>query len=361
MTVAPAIGAAAAARRAALLGPALAPLGWLFGAGTRLRAAAYRTGWLRRRRPPLPTLSIGNLAAGGTGKTPLLLDALRRLRDRDVRAGVLSRGYGGDEGRIVAERHPEALLVEDHDRVRGLRRILELGPPDVLLLDDGFQHFRLERDLDVVLLDAMAPFGRCFPAGLFREPPAALRRAHLVVLSRADLAAEDARRAAWERVAAARARLAPLPELEGSLRVRHVRHLASGETRPAETLRGLAAFVACGVGNPLSFLRLCQRAGVEARGAWFAPDHHPWPDSDLRRFRGQPHVLVTEKDGVKLRGRAPDNVWEVRADWHFTRGEEHWERALGQLALPARAARIEPLWEAHDPGGVAVPPLRGPG
>lgn len=333
----------------------LAPLGWLYGALAALRVHAYQRGWKRSVQPPLPTLSIGNLALGGTGKTPLLLDLLQRLERHEVRAGVLSRGYGGDEGRMLQQRHPQALLVENPDRVAGLQQLLRAGAPEVLLLDDGFQHLRLRRDLDVVLLDATRPFGRCLPAGRFRERPAALARAHLVVLSRAVLVAEERRRAAWERVRGARGAAAPVPEIEGGIVVRELRHLQSGWTQPPETLRGMAAFVACGVGNPQSFLRLLQQAGVQVLGAFLAPDHHPWPEADLRRFAGHPHVLVTEKDGVKLRGRAPDNVWEVRADWRFLRGERDWEHALERLLLPLRAARIEPLWQAHDPDGRVVP------
>lgn len=336
-------------------GTLLSPFGWLYGALAQLRVAAYRRGWKRSVRPPLPTLSIGNISVGGTGKTPLLFDAVRRLEAHGVRVGVLSRGYGGDEGRMLVERHPQALLAENPDRVAGMAQLLRLGPPEVLLLDDGFQHLRLHRDLDVVLVDATRPFGRCLPAGMWRERPSALERAQLVILSRADLVAPEARRVIWERVERARRGAAGVPRLEGSVAVRELRHLCSGETWPAAALRGMEAFVACGIGNPHAFLRLLHGAGVTVQGNYFARDHHPWPEADLRRFAGHAYVLVTEKDGVKLRGRAPDNAWEVRVDWQFLRGEEHWEAALERLLLPQRAARIEPLWQAHDPHGRAVP------
>ena len=332
-------------------GTLLAPVGWLWDGVARLRAAAYARGWRPRFRPPLPTLSIGNLAAGGTGKTPLLLAAVAWLERHDAAVGILSRGYGGDEGELLRERHPDALLIEDPDRVRGLAQLLEHGVPEVLILDDGFQHQRIERDEDLVLVDATRPFGRCLPAGLFREQPAALRRATQVVLSRAELVNAEQREAIWRTVEQARRGLPPLPRLEGGVRVRELRELASGATRPAEALRGMRARLAAGIGNPSSFLALCRAAGVEPTALQWMPDHHAWKPADLADWAREPAVLVTEKDASKLRGMVGPGVWEVRVDWEFSHGGEHWEAVLAALHLPARAARIEPLWQAHDPHG----------
>jgi tetraacyldisaccharide 4'-kinase len=336
-------------------GALLAPVGWLWDGVARLRAAAFARGWRRVHRPPLPTLAIGNLAAGGTGKTPLLLAAAEWLERHGARVGVLSRGYGGDEGRILRERHPRLRLEEDPDRLRGLERLLRRDPPEVLLLDDAFQHQRLARDADVVLLDATRPFGRCLPAGVFRESPQALRRASHVILSRADLVDEGRRRTIWERVHSARAGLPRLAELEGTLQPRDLRRLVSGEVRPPSALHGLRARLAAGVGNPRSFEALCRAAGAEPTSLQWLPDHHAWTRADLAGWEAEPAVLVTEKDGVKLRGLAQSNVFEVRVDWTFTRGGEHWEELLAALHLPVRAARIEPLWQAQDSHGRGVP------
>jgi tetraacyldisaccharide 4'-kinase len=341
----------AASRLDGPAGTLLAPVGWLWDRVARLRAAAYARGWRPTFRPPLPTLSIGNLAAGGTGKTPLLLASIAWLERHGARVGVLSRGYGGDEGILLRERHPETLLIEDPDRARGLVQLLELGPPEVLLLDDAFQHQRIERDEDVVLLDATRPFGRCLPAGLFRESPSALRRATQVVLSRAELVGVSERSAIWRAVDAARAGLPPLPRIEGGVRVRELRELATGATRPPSALRGMRARLAAGIGNPSSFEALCRAAGAEPTSVQWLPDHHAWTAADLAGWDAEPAVLVTEKDAVKLRGLAGPGVWEVRVDWEFGLGGEHWEALLGALHLPARAARFEPLWQAHDPHG----------
>ena len=336
------------------VGVLLTPFGAMYGLGARLRVAAYRKGLRRSHRPPMPTLSIGNISAGGTGKTPLLFAALRYLEEHQITAGVLSRGYGGDEGRILEERHPETLLAEDPDRVRALQQFLTLGAPDILLLDDGFQHLRLQRDIDVVVVDAMRPFGRCLPAGLFREPTSALRRADLVVLSRVDLVPPDERERIWRIVDEARRDLPSLPRLEGTVQATEARNLQTGAACTPEEMRGAKALVTAGIGNPASFLELCHRMGVHVLEARFQRDHHDWSERDKEDWHRFEHVLVTEKDGVKLRAAAPDHVWEIRVDWHFTRGEDHWREMLDRLILPVRAARIEPLWTAHDPSGKAV-------
>jgi len=341
------------------LGVLLSPLGHLYAAGGRLRRAGYAKGLLQSHRPPLPTLSIGNLSSGGTGKTPLLFDALARLEAAGFRSGVLSRGYGGDEGRMLEERHPRVRLVEDADRVRGLAALLDADPPDVLLLDDGFQHHRLQRDLDVVLLDATRPFGRCIPAGLFREPAAALRRAELVVLARADLVDRETRARIWGRVDSARKGLPSLPRCEGTVRARDRRRLGDGAVENVAGLHGARGRAAAGIGNPQSFLRILEALGFTAEAVQFVPDHHAWSAADLSGWEREELVLVTEKDAVKLRAVLPADlalrVWELRVDWCFLAGEDAWQAALDDWSLPVRAARIEPLWQAHDPGPGGAP------
>ena len=332
------------------LGVALAPVGWLYAGLSRLRLLAYRRGWKRSHRPPMPTMSVGNLSTGGTGKTPLLFHALAWFEEHQLTPGVLSRGYGGDEGRMLEERHPEALLAEDPDRVRALQQFLVSGPPEVLVLDDGFQHLRLQRDLDVVLLDATRPFGRCLPAGLFREPAAALRRADLVVLSRADLVSDGAREAIWARVDACR-NGPPLPRIEGAAAPRELRQLQTGRREPPSWGAGRRAHLSAGVGNPESFRALCESLEVTVASTDWKADHHAWTEADLTAWAGHELVLVTEKDGVKLHDIAPASVWELRIDWTFTRGEADWRQALEAFALPARAAKFEPLWTACDPQG----------
>lgn len=326
----------------------LAPLGWIWRGVARIRSFLFARGWKARVRPPTPTLSIGNLAVGGTGKTPLLFEALGRLAASEIKTGVLSRGYGGDEGVMLRNRFPDVDLEEDPDRVRGLAAMLERGKPDVLLLDDGFQHFQLERDKDVVLLDAQLPWGRCLPSGPFREGREALRRADCVILSRVGAVDGNRRAEIWREVDAIRKGLPSLSRVEGDLALRDLRCLADGRVEAASWLDGSSVFLAAGVARPESFRRLCERAGAVVTGVDWKGDHHPWKAVDQEAWvKGYP-ILVTEKDAVKMEACEGLDIWEVRVDWAFHKGEEDWQALLESLALPSRAARIEPLWEALD-------------
>ena len=337
------------------LGAALSPLGWVFDRVARARVTAFRRGWRSSLRPPLPTLSIGNLSAGGSGKTPLLFHALEWFEKHQARVAVLSRGYGGDEGRMLEERFPEVPLAEGADRVAGLQRLLDLvEPPEMLLLDDGFQHLRLQRDIDIVVVDALRPFGRCFPAGVFRESAQALKRAHLVVLSRAEWVEEGRRQEIWRQVQQARGNADPLPRVEGGVEARELRNLADGRSIPMKEMAGRQVRLAAGIGNHDSFLRLVEAQGMEVQSYARLRDHHAWSADDLRNFETDLPLVVTEKDGVKLRPFASADCWELRVDWAFQRGQEAWEQCLSDLHLPVRAARIEPLWAAHDPRGREV-------
>jgi len=302
----------------------------------------------------LPTLSIGNISAGGTGKTPLLFCALEWLEKHGATVGVLSRGYGGDEGRMLEERFPNVKLVEGADRVAGLKQLMANEPPELLLLDDGFQHLRLQRDLDIVVVDATKPFGRCFPAGLFREPIGALQRADLVVVSRAELVEEERLLEIWSRINRARVGKPFQVRVEGGVAARDLRNLANGEVIPVGDLVGTTVQLAAGIGNPTSFHRLCEGAGMSIANFTRLADHHKWTAADAKSFPSDMPLVVTEKDGVKLRPFASDNMWELRVDWKFVRGEEAWERCLTDLHLPVRAAQIEPLWAAQDPDGRSV-------
>ena len=182
-------GALASASRVALGGASS-----LYGLAVGSRNLAFYLGWKASHRASVPVVSVGNLTLGGTGKTPMVEWIARWYRARGVRVAILSRGYGqsgemNDEGRVLEENLPDVPHLQGADRVDLAGRAVEELESELLVLDDGFQHRRLARDLDVVLLDALDPFGlgRMFPRGLLREPARSLRRAGVVVLSRADL------------------------------------------------------------------------------------------------------------------------------------------------------------------------------
>lgn len=285
----------------------------LYALGVGLRNVAFDRGWKAIRRVDVPVISIGNLTLGGTGKTPMVEWVARWLRERDVRVAILSRGYGqegglNDEGRVLEENLPDVPHLQGRDRAALARIAVEELESQVIVLDDGFQHRRLARDLDVVLLDALEPFGlgKIFPRGLLREPVRSLRRAGVVVLSRGDLI-DPTTRAAIRSEAERRSgplrwvetRQAPLGVID-----------AEGGGEPLESLppRRVAAF--CGIGNPHGFRRTLEKLGVAPVGFRSFSDHHPYSSADvgdLARWAGSlgaDLLLTTQKDLVKLRTTA---------------------------------------------------------
>ncbi len=284
-----------------------APL-WLPWRGiVAARNLAYDHGRLAVHRLPVPVISLGNLTAGGTGKTPAALAVVRRLRERGRRPAILSRGYRGVDG--VNE---EALLagdipvVCDPDRVAGGRRACAAGA-DCLVLDDGFQHRRLHRDRDIVVLDATRPWGRTdggagavLPLGYLREGRRGLRRADLAWISRADLIPA-------ERLERLRRELpANLPVVIERMTEVRLTALGDGTSCAPAALTGSPVILASGIGNPAAFEALCRRTGMLPLASHRFPDHHRFTAGDLARLGGAclaagATLVITAKDAVKLR------------------------------------------------------------
>ena len=331
----------------------------LFGWITRLRARGYERGWLSSERLDVPVVSVGNLTTGGTGKTPFIAWLVRWFRERELWPGVLSRGYKAgpdglnDEARLLAELFPGLPHEQDPDRVAGGSRLVDLGV-DVILLDDGFQHRRLVRDLDLVLIDATRPWGfarqpgrpargALLPRGLLRESPRAAARAHGVVLTRTDLCSA-------EELAALEAELEQLlpglPRILTSHRPARLRPLLAADstlprapTLELERLRGREVDLASGIGNPSAF-----QATIEALGARVAthrvlPDHHEYSGEELRDLGRARPLVVTAKDAVKLRPHAPAEaeIWILDVELCLSRGLPVLEALLE--ALPEAASR----------------------
>lgn len=309
----------------------LAPLTPLYRGAVSARLALFRHGWLTSSKLPVPVVSVGNLTFGGTGKTPTVIALVRDLVRRGRHPAVLTRGYGrsatdpvvlvgpdprvdaeraGDEPLELASRLPGVPVVVDPDRVRGGIEALTRGA-DVLVLDDGFQHLRLERDLDLVLVDAGDPWGggRMPPRGRLREPMAALARAHAVMVTKLpvdeSLVIDEVRRVVEQ--------LAPgLPVLSARLEPRSVHRV--GEIAGPEILRGRRVLATAGLGRPEGFAELLREAGAEVvETNWFA-DHHPWSPIDVdavvnRAAELDAVAVTTTKDAVKIQRDA--DVWVV--------------------------------------------------
>jgi tetraacyldisaccharide 4'-kinase len=348
------------------LAPPLRLAALLFRAGAALRGALYDAGLLRATRAGVPVVSIGNVAVGGAGKTPVAIAVARRLAARGRRVAVLSRGYGatrsdprvvsdgaalrldaaegGDEPVLIARRLPGTPVLCAPRRADAARlAVRELGA-DVLLLDDGFQHRALARDLDVVVLDAANPFGngRLLPAGPNREPRSALRRAGLVWLSRADQAdggrLESLRALARETTGRApvESRHAPVALVDGRL-------APSGDLAD---LRGRRVLLLAGIARPGGFRRTLVALGADVAAEVLFPDHHPFAAADVERALrvadgARCELLVTtEKDAVRLPpGLANEpRLRALRIEAELLRGGELLDAALDTALGAARAA-----------------------
>jgi tetraacyldisaccharide 4'-kinase len=310
--------------------------------------------WIRNRRysgrrtavhhANVPVISVGNLTLGGTGKTPLVKWLTRRLQDFGSRVALVSRGYGAargeqnDEARELAQALPNVPHLQNRDRSMATHLAIEKFDPDIVLLDDGFQHRRLARDLDIVLLDALEPFGfdHVFPRGTLREPVAGLRRADFVCLSRADAISAAERETIRQRVA----KIAP-----GSTwcELAHVAsHLvnASGASQPLPQLidKRVAAF--CAIGNPAGFRHTLSTTGCEVVAWREFPDHHVFTPAELASLdeaataSDAQLILCTQKDLVKAPQEKLGNIplWAVAIEMQFLTGQQALEQRIESIA-----------------------------
>jgi len=367
-----------ALRRAALAPLALAE--GLFRAGSAARTALYGAGLLRSARVGAPVVSVGNLVVGGSGKTPAVLEVARRLLARGRRVALLSRGYGasrtdarrvsgrgglllgaaeaGDEPTLLARRLP-GVPVLCGPRRADLARLALADGADALVLDDGFQHRALARDLDLVVLDAGNPVGngRLLPRGPNREGLRALSRAGLAWLSRADQAAP----ADLERLRALALGATGRAPVESRHAVSDVLDGQLTRSFGREALAGRRVLLLAGIGRPEGFRRTVAGLAAQVAAARLFRDHHAFADAELdeafgaARAAGCDAVVTTEKDAVRLSPRwaAEPLLRVVVIDAVVLRGAEELEEALeGALAAwPARAVAPTPIPAATPAGG----------
>ena len=316
------------------------------------RNAAFDLGLLPSYAAGVPVVSVGNLTTGGTGKTPFVAETVARLAELGRQPAILSRGYRALEGaandeKLVLDRLcPGVPHVQQPDRVAGARLAVE-GGANVLVLDDGFQHRRLRRNLDLVLVDALNPFGygRLLPRGLLREPLTAIRRASAVVITRADQVS-DAEIEQIEKTL----KHAAGPKKAAALPVIHVAYPPAellgtgGEREPIDRLRGRRVVAFCGIGNPAGFAATLAAAGAtlaaEPERALLAfPDHHHYTPADMQRVNaladelGAELIVTTLKDLVKLTdGITPGfPVRAVGIGAQVVRGEAELDALLAEL------------------------------
>lgn len=291
----------------------------LYSSVLALRAMLYQSGLFKVRRLPKPVISIGNITVGGTGKTPVTALIARMLLERGLKVAVLSRGYGGsmegacavvsdgqnlflepgqcgDEPYLLADTLPGLMVVIGADRYQAGTLALERLAPDIFLLDDGFQHLRLHRDLNILLLDCQNPFGNGYtlPAGLLREPKSALQRADLAIQTRCTPASS---------VTA----LYSIPCCRSTHRLSSFHHLDNGTELDVTTLNGKRIAAFAGIADPAGFFSSLEQSGIRLVAGLHLPDHEPYGISTQERLHDLLHdqqidlLVTTEKDGVKLR------------------------------------------------------------
>ena len=329
----------------------------LYGLVVRIRLCGYRRGWFASSRLSCPVVSVGNLTVGGTGKTPMVILLAEWLQAEGRQVAILSRGYkrtgidsqllvsdgtkllaspsqSGDEPFLMARRCPRAVVAVGSDRVALGRWVLDQFPVDCILLDDGFQHVSLQRNVDLVLLDATDATGldAMLPAGRLREPLNGLARATAVVITRAD---------SKDEVEAIRRRLqsipGPIPDpVEVVFRPESLVSVLTEEPMRLDGYRGEKAWLVSGIGNSGSFRRSAASSGVVVAGETIFQDHHDYCAEEISRIKSQAQevgadlVLTTEKDASKLAPllAAGDLWWALRICAEVVKGEEQLRRLV---------------------------------
>ena len=284
-----------------------------YGCIVSARNLFYDSRFLPIHRFSVPIISVGNLTLGGTGKSPMVAWICRWILEQNKRPGLISRGYakgtreGNDEFMEMSRRFPTIPHLQNKDRAEAIRKLQQTELVDVIILDDAFQHLRVARNVDIVLLDATSPFGfgHIFPRGTLRESPKGLRRADIVLLTRSNLADEARRQEIRQQV------LAINPNIIWGETI-HVPislvSLESFSSESVESIRGQSALAFCGIGNPMAFRNTLEQCGVRIEKLIPFPDHYRYTDDDVRKLvrtareLGTDSILCTMKDLVKLNG-----------------------------------------------------------
>ncbi len=285
----------------------LVPVSWLFRALAVLRRQAYRSGVFASHRTARPVIVVGNLTVGGSGKTPFVIWLAAQLHAAGYWPGIVSRGYGGKARRWPQQVRPdsdtsvvgdEAVLIARRtgcpmavgpDRVAACRALLKYHDCDVIISDDGLQHYALQRDLEIVIIDGTRRFGNgfCLPAGPLREPPSRLKTVDLVVLNGGFPRSGET-----------------LMQLEGNTLCNPAEPT---RCQPLSSLQGKAVHAIAGIGNPGRFFVRLREAGLQVEEHPF-PDHHRFTAQDLV-FNDDKPVVMTEKDAVKCQQFAMSHHW----------------------------------------------------
>ncbi len=374
-------------RRAEALRFVLLHLSTLYRGIVQARLALYRHRWLRERSPGISVISVGNISVGGTGKTPVVEMLARELTAGGRRVAILSRGYksvskplvvrlfnnftgktptfvprivsdgksllldsrtGGDEPFMLANSLRGVVVLVDKDRVKSAIYAAEHFGCDTILLDDGLQYLKLDRRIEIVLVDRQAPFGNGFmlPRGTLREPPANLHRATHIFLTKCN--GDDNS----DLIARIREHNRTADIIECRHRAVHLRNLLSGEIKPLSHLDGLTVGSLCGIAAPESFENALRNLGANLELTKTYTDHHRYSHREIENFvrrcakRNLAAILTTEKDAVRI-PRVLDPavpMFYLRVEIEILAGQENWARFLTRLTTPQPIIRPTPIY-----------------
>lgn len=326
----------------------------LYGILVCSRSILYQQGLLKSRKVSCLVISVGNITLGGTGKTPVVISIAGLLVRMHKRPVVISRGYGrdnmssvltvsdgrsllvdhkqgGDEPVLIASKLPGIPVVVGAKRAAAAQYALEQFDPAVIVLDDGFQHLALDRDLDIVLLDAARPFGngKLFPSGTLREPTGALNRADAVIVTHAGSLPESELHRLKEQVSC----LTKAALFTSVQRPVDLVNILTSEHLPLSILRSERVFAFSGIARPEGFYSLLESLGATISGSSSFADHQNFAKADLadiaRKAQGlqADRIMTTEKDGVRLLSFQPENIWALRIE-QVIQEQEAWETFL---------------------------------
>lgn len=275
----------------------------------RLRNLFYRLGWLKTHHIQKPVISVGNITTGGTGKTPLVIWLCNFLTKKNLKAIVLTRGYKTEKGKFsdepatLAMSCPDAKIIVNSNRVEAAEKAMKKFSPDILVMDDGFQHRRLARDLNIVTIDATNPFGygKILPAGLLREPLSALKRAHGAVITRCDQADDNCLKKIEQKLLSINPDMIITKSVHTAVCVK----VFGQSSMPLEELNGKNIFAFCGIGNPNAFFETAKKLGCNLVGQQIYNDHYNYTPEDINdiyeqtRYLNVDLILSTQKDWTK--------------------------------------------------------------
>lgn len=322
-----------------------------YGLTMLCRASLFRCGILPSHTAPCPVICVGNLTTGGTGKTPLVAWLCRHLsREKQLAVTVLTRGYKSshtqtDEPAMLEKQLGNVPVVVNADRVQGTKTALARGPVDVFVLDDGFQHLRLCRDLNFLTLDATNPFGygRLLPAGLLREPVSSIGRAQCLVITRSDQISEKE----LEALTATLRSMCPAVPVAATVHAPTGVHFADTRAESSSWLKDRSVLAFCGIGNPKAFFTTVEKLGARLVGTRIFDDHHHCTQADFddlhqEALRSGAHILLTTEknfpdiEAMSMRSSVP--VAYLAVELAFESGEDHVKELIEQTL----AGRISP-------------------